>query len=75
MDIVSKIFLACDADNVRIWRIGDRLRFAAAKGLPAHLATLLKEHRAEVLSKLPDGFGWSRGAFKVLPAEAQRMVA
>jgi hypothetical protein len=62
MGVVSDIFAACDAARVRIWHNGGKLGFHAPGGLPAELAQMLADHKAELLDKIPDGFEWDRGA-------------
>lgn len=58
---VDAIFDQCDAADVRLWRDGNSLRFRAPRGLPAQLASDVRTHKAALLDKLPDGFGWYRG--------------
>ena len=61
MCIVTDIFAACDAADVRLWREGAFLRFDAPRGLPDALARDLRTHKAALLAAFPDGFGWHRG--------------
>lgn len=64
MDVVSNIFAALDAADVRLWRDGDALRFTTrpGHGLPDALARDLRTHKPALLACIPNNYGWHHGA-------------
>lgn len=68
MTPVNDILSACDAAGVRVWRAGDAIKFAAPHGMPADLADMLRDNKAVLLDTFPNGYGWSRGAVRGVPA-------
>lgn len=69
MDAVSDIFGQLDAARARLVREGNSLRCTSPRPVPLGLVATLKREKAALLAKIPDGYGWERGAIYAKPPD------